>query len=1273
MAGRYGSAVYGRSTYGSPLADDVDVPVFSTTLTGHGNGVHLQWAQPVGTVMRVRLVRSLAGTPVFYDDGDVLVDEHYDDAPLEYVDTALTTGRVYYYALFVLERSNRWVRLVAQAVLVPKDYGYADRLYDGLPAVFKSSDFQTLEELEEDDERTSLLFRFMQLFGYQLDTTRAELEHLRRALEATAVHEKLLPALGQQVGVRYERQLGGRAMRRLTSNAVKLWGQKGTLPGVRGMANAVTGYPAVVRLGHNLALDHTAGPTGGAGRWYSEDADISFDSYATPQSDVVLGVEEGNQRANRLGVHTVSPLADTLTLTTNDGELEGKERAYQAIPVIAGLPYLVSQYFDGEAPTSTMTARAGIQWLDADGEPIGTPVFGTTGGTIRQGWLSRPTVSAVAPDNARYLEPLFQLANMVVGTDVVMSGFQVQESSTVRQWRPSREVLVYLLAEQINHIENTSGEVDAYGWAHPAKPPNLSQVSLLDALQVVGDGSDVEPATPSYVDSFENIEVVESLELGRYLTRVDPGDDVRDIALVDMLAVVEEGDTETPSTPQESYELSTVYYTARRPHVAPGQVWTALAEVLDTTLDLEGDDAPRTASVGLRMYDGPDLVGTAIGEPVGIFKDRFTQVRFEYVIPDDVAWDQIELTIVTTGAAGWRRAALVQDDSEDVFFFNGDSPSNTGDFVWEGTPHRSRSHYYPRRAVRASRLISLLRSYLPPEHAYRLVFGGRIVDSPRAVAGADIDPQSAPRQTVQNSLRMRWNTTRPVDADLEIAWPVAGAPVEKEVSLRWYSLAADHYQLVNPDADQATLGWVLDPNGGILTTAPPSPTGSNSGTLYYDPSTDEFVLTTNGLPAGTTQVTVDTTSALRVLPLVVGTATSQAVFRGAADLGTTGETINSLHARDASSNFLGAITSTTPTVQAIGDSSFVLSKNTAAGTMGIISNQGPFTNLINGQVGFPVRAGQVYDFGARFTPVTIGTPQTATFTAYFYREDGGYSQDPLWFQSVDVPLPAGGVVSVQVEAPSDAICAVLQLGFHVNSGTYPSNALHRIDDIVWLPNNNMIVNGGAELGTIEGWMGPSNDLGTEFLTSSTEKVRTGTRSFRAQSYDDNPNGLIGGLLGIRSDQGEVHPLFPDTLLIPVVAGFRYEVKGAGTTDGGWTGQFSLLVAWYSPTNLVSTPMVSTDSGTPVDGNAWAELSMTHTVPAGVTHASLYAQFTNMNIPPDSSTVAYFDDLSMRPIDDGEVTVNRVLRWDTLSGVADDLALQWATTETVDLTDGFVVE
>jgi hypothetical protein len=280
---RYGIDYYGLSTYGDATSVSYVAGSFTAQARSY-NSIRLKWASPSGAWSDIRLVRNSYGFPVNAYDGDVLVNVAKENDPTIYNDTYnLSKGSFYYYSIFVYETFNyKWVRAGNVMGVSVKNYNYGKNLYDYLPGIYKIKQaYIATADWDNDD-----LYRFMSLFGFQLDYVQTVTELLVERYNLEKVGGMLIPSLLQQFGLTYEPEIGYQQSRILIRDAVTIGKKKGSADGLREYMKAFTGYAVPQPVAgtpnssldglvksHNLMLDYNDSSfEESKGHWASSDA-----------------------------------------------------------------------------------------------------------------------------------------------------------------------------------------------------------------------------------------------------------------------------------------------------------------------------------------------------------------------------------------------------------------------------------------------------------------------------------------------------------------------------------------------------------------------------------------------------------------------------------------------------------------------------------------------------------------------------------------------------------------------------------------------------------------------------------------------------------------------------------------------------------------------------------------------------------------------------------------------------------------------------------------
>lgn len=283
---RYGLNYYGLSYYGPDNPVSFVASNFTAKPYGYGS-IQLSWNSPTGSWSKIRLVRNPYGFPVNAFDGDVLVATSKELDPTVFLDnTGLLQGAFYYYSIFVFDTSSySWKRAGSALGLSVKDHKYRDKLWNWLPEITK------IEKIYNADDNLNNqdLYKFLSLFGFQLDQTHTLIALLENRYDLERVNGFLLPLFLEQFGLTYEPEIGFQQARILIRDAIEIGKKKGSQDGLREFIKAFTGYgvpqpiagtpnPSIdgLRNGKNLMLDYNDSSFEEAnGHWSSSTSNVS--------------------------------------------------------------------------------------------------------------------------------------------------------------------------------------------------------------------------------------------------------------------------------------------------------------------------------------------------------------------------------------------------------------------------------------------------------------------------------------------------------------------------------------------------------------------------------------------------------------------------------------------------------------------------------------------------------------------------------------------------------------------------------------------------------------------------------------------------------------------------------------------------------------------------------------------------------------------------------------------------------------------------------------
>lgn len=419
----YGFDFYGTALYGPVSAVDFDASPMAATSLAYG-GLRVTWSTPSGDWDRIRLVRNSYGSPDFEVDGEILFDRSAVESGLtEYLDTALSPGRFFYYAIFVRTTENpRWIRAGTAFGLTIFDHAYGAKMTAMIPLWLQ----------EQDSVRNNVLSRFLSIFGATFDFVRSEMESLRWVRRPELVSGNLLPLLAEMYGVPHEPALGMRRQRVWVQNSVFLAKTKGTLPGVTAFASTVSGYDVEVRPGPNLLKGTDSGA------WFAHSGTVLSDEMFfsnISDADIALDVDGDPW------VISVSPEDHSMIKLT-------------AIPVSGGVFY--SQSWRARGQTGDVDVSVAFDWFDENEDFISSEV--SVPAEISTDW-ARFDFIALSPANAAFVS-----IRATGDSPAFLRRVSLQRGNPYGGWAPGRSLDLRMKPNRANLVTNPNFVLGLQTW-----------------------------------------------------------------------------------------------------------------------------------------------------------------------------------------------------------------------------------------------------------------------------------------------------------------------------------------------------------------------------------------------------------------------------------------------------------------------------------------------------------------------------------------------------------------------------------------------------------------------------------------------------------------------------------------------------------------------------------------------------------------------------------------------------------------------------------------
>jgi hypothetical protein len=654
---KYGVDYYGTAYYGANTNVEFYAANFTATPSTYGQ-VTLSWGTPVGSWDFIRLVRNPYGYPISPDDGTILF-EQANPGPILWVDNgdsgALTPGNVYYYTLFVRETThNLWQSAGTVKGISVKNYNTSQIMMDYLPTILKSN-IPYDNALETSN---TFLFRFLQLFAFQLDLLKTQAENVSKRFDVQTLDGALIPVFMEEFGVLYEPYIGLKQSRIFLRNISHLYQSKGSLAGVKDFIKAYAGYDNSVVMGKNLMIDQNDSSfEQSIGSWASL-TNASLAQHLATDSPTIVPYVESSGQADFPNLQKA-----TLQVTAADSgnvaiKQSGTNPRYYAIPVQSFTRYTFSAYT--QAGVTGRQVAAEIDWYDAKGNAL-TSVTGTAVTNATHSW-TRAIVTGTSPQGSAYAVLKITIASCASGETHYFDALQFEQASSATAFQDARQIEITLVASRINEITNPNF-VNTNGWAFTNATAHLS-------TQEVGPDADAP-----------------SINLSGGSMEVNP----TAVGLVTLQTI------SLPIFANNDYSFSIYAYASESNYTL-----TPLISWYDSTGALLSTQQG-TAKTSPFFWERLSVTNTAPA-------DAATAVV-------GVTWTATSaLDGIYFDAALFEKSAFVNP-----YFDGSNGVAELADLFWEGTANASRSHYYRNRYAIERRLMAKLPDWLTYGSTFELL------------------------------------------------------------------------------------------------------------------------------------------------------------------------------------------------------------------------------------------------------------------------------------------------------------------------------------------------------------------------------------------------------------------------------------------------------------------------------------------------------------------------------------------------------------------------
>ena len=197
----------------------------------------------------ITICASNDGEPTTPQDGFFVVQVTANNYFETYTDIAtlqrtyIAEGRWVYYSMFVLYADDAgeqyYERVATLSVQIPYDFGSTEQLWRHVPTYYRELDGSYAQNTEYDN---GPLYRFIELFGWELDKMRTTVYDTMRINDPQVIHSSAINALANQMGLEFNKDiLGTSKVRAVLDNIGYLRRTKGTLNSVESYISALSG------------------------------------------------------------------------------------------------------------------------------------------------------------------------------------------------------------------------------------------------------------------------------------------------------------------------------------------------------------------------------------------------------------------------------------------------------------------------------------------------------------------------------------------------------------------------------------------------------------------------------------------------------------------------------------------------------------------------------------------------------------------------------------------------------------------------------------------------------------------------------------------------------------------------------------------------------------------------------------------------------------------------------------------------------------------------
>lgn len=755
--------------YGDSPRFAYSVLPFVATATDYSE-VSLSWAQPQGEYTKIRLVRSQDGYPETEEDGVILwswfgVTNEYGEVDPEagyaeritsFVDNSpsealkLRQGAFSYYRIWLYTTTDEWVSAGDAYTLVTSSHSYVtpkgeyevtthEKFMDLLPRVFTTATQSPIDEVDPN----SVLYSFLSGLTFGLDEIMTYADSILPENTGRYLSPELVNLASYSLGLQIDSFSASKNQKRLIREAYYIYSRKGTRNALETYVESLTGWAPRISVSPNVLLSpQDSSFYKGVGNWL-------------PIGDCTLTVAQDIEAVN----NSVEPYATDLyymgkvVAGTGDCAIENG----RINPVVNGAQVTAGTTYKLSAKVRTASGTGNvwpiIYWYDRKGVEIGSSA--SFHESVTTSWETVSSLNFTAPGGEFPVVSYSITSNVATLELGVLHGLSTSEEVQITDSNPALNGTFTITART-----ETSISFD---------------LTAPDAATVAGTGV-VKSATNTAKAEFASIKFefltngtyyVDMVQLAEYT--VDEYHEAKGVEIF-----LNPKKTNLVKNPSFNPSNSAAWYL--KPDVIGGPVTTTATYVTPSTLEesvngthmlkvvtVSGEEVNLFTDIGVvntgvfycfSIHLATNTVGvvdTGVSLAVDLYNADLlpaspTDAEWEAALVsstvqnvDEVtnAWNKyfvrafVESTTpnvvarVRVNFSGTGNEILMDDAQMEIGYnptdhFDGDIPASFG-AVWEGgtaNASNARSHIYPNKGIKITRLTENVRDFLPFDTPY---------------------------------------------------------------------------------------------------------------------------------------------------------------------------------------------------------------------------------------------------------------------------------------------------------------------------------------------------------------------------------------------------------------------------------------------------------------------------------------------------------------------------------------------------------------------------